>query len=189
MEQFFAYVHGFDMKDEALDPKLREAVVYALNQETHLRVFLEQGEIPIDNGEAERCFKVIAASRKSSLFSYSLGGAEADAVMHSIVETAKANGADVFTYLKYVLEKIPERMEAGENPEDYMDKIMPWSAEYLDYERLQREGHVDEYVPESNEPVPGAVFKYRDIYLRQKAREAGQTVRTPKSSEEKEKTA
>ena len=162
--------------------------MYALNQEAHLRVFLEHGEVPIDNGKAERCFKVIAASRKSSLFSYSLAGAEADAVMHSVVETARANGADVFTYLKYVLEKMPERMAAGEKPEDFMDEMMPWSAEYLDYERLQKERHTDEYVPESNEPAPGVTFRYREIYLRQKAVETGASIRTQQTPEEK-KTA
>ena len=188
MEQFFTFVHGIDTEDEVLDPKLREAVVYALNQEAHLRVFLEHGEVPIDNGKAERCFKVIAASRKSSLFSYSLAGAEADAVMHSVVETARANGADVFTYLKYVLEKMPERMAVGEKPEDFMDEMMPWSAEYRDYERLQKERHTDEYVPESNEPAPGTAFRYREIYLRQKAAEAGSSVRTQKTPEKK-KTA
>ena len=156
MEKFFEFIHEIDLEDENLDPRFREAVVYALNQEKHLKVFLEYGEAPLDNGEAERCFKVIASSRKNSLFSFTLAGADSDAVMYSVVETAKANGVDVFTYIKYILEKMPGHVNSQKAPEDYMDSMMPWSAEYLEYERLQKARHVDEVIPESNVPAPKA---------------------------------
>ena len=41
------------------------------------------------------------------MFCTSPKGAEAAAIMYTIVETAKSNGADVYFYLKYLLEKAP----------------------------------------------------------------------------------
>ena len=56
--------------------------------------FLEDGHIPLDNGFAERCIKPVALLRNASLFSFSIQGAESSMIVHSLMETAKANGAD-----------------------------------------------------------------------------------------------
>ena len=52
--------------------------------------------------------KSYAIGRKAFLFHTSTAGAEASAVMYSIVETAKANNLNVFQYLYTVLLYMPD---------------------------------------------------------------------------------
>ncbi|MBR1437502.1 MAG: transposase [Synergistaceae bacterium] len=92
----FEFVHSFDVKE--LKGHLKDAVKYALCYEGHLKLFLEDGNIPIDNGESERRVKPVAILRKNSMFSYCKDGAETNMIMLSLLETAKANGADAFRY-------------------------------------------------------------------------------------------
>ena len=59
--------------------------------------------------------------------------------MYSIVETAKANRADVRLYLQYLLEKTAEAIDAG-NADDraFLESMMPWSSEYREYEEKEK---------------------------------------------------
>ena len=52
--------------------------------------------------------------------------------MYSIVETAKANGANVRFYLQYLLEEVPRHR--NDATQGYLDDMMPWSDAYHDYE-------------------------------------------------------
>ena len=159
VEKYFAFIHELDAGDQPLEGKLGEAVTYALNQEEHLKVFLENGSIPIDNGESERCFKSVALGRRNSLFSYSVSGAECNAILYSIVETAKANGADVYTYLYYLLTAI--RSEIKYKDPDLRKDAMPWSPRYREFERQRLASHADEKIPESNTPPNTVRFRIR----------------------------
>ena len=76
MDAFFEFVHSFDVKE--LKGHLKDAVKYVLRYEGHLKVFLKNGNIPIDNGESERRVKPVAILRKNSMFSYCKDGAEAN---------------------------------------------------------------------------------------------------------------
>ncbi len=51
MEAYFAWVHEQDPA-YILSEKTREGLKCSLNQEKYLKVFLEDGSIPIDNGAA-----------------------------------------------------------------------------------------------------------------------------------------
>ena len=66
--------------------------------------------------------------------------------MYTIVETAKVNNANVYFYLKYVLEKMPRYMEQTDL--SFLEAMMPWSVEYKEYERSQTSGI-------NSEPPPG----------------------------------
>ena len=156
VDAFFEFVHSIDPDDPEVTGKLREAVVYSLNQEERLKVFLEDGRIPLDNGYCERCVKPIALARRNSMFSYSISGAECNAILYSIVETARANGADIYTYLKYLLSEVPKHLDGTDR--GFLKEMMPWSPAYREYERREREAHADERMPESNEPPQGMAF-------------------------------
>ena len=56
--------------------------------------------------------------------------------MYSIVETAKANHANVQYYLQYLFEQIPLRRARGDT--GFMAEMMPWSDAYREYERCKR---------------------------------------------------
>ena len=140
---FFDFVHGFfgddgNLLDRETPPSstMAGALGYALRQETALRVFLDDGEVPIDNGFCERCIRRFAVGRRNWLFSYSPRGATASCVMYSLVETAILNGADPWYYMRYLLEEIGRRMDS--NDKGFLDDMLPWSEAYREYERRSK---------------------------------------------------
>ncbi len=72
---FFDYIRTIDPDDPLVSDKLRDAVRYALNQEENLRKFLDDGNIPLDNGACERSVHPVAQFRRNSLFSFTTSGA------------------------------------------------------------------------------------------------------------------
>ena len=88
--------------------KLEKAVNYAQNHHETLMNYLPDGRCGISSNRAERRCKSYAIGRKNALFHNSAAGAEAGAVMYSIVETAKENHLNVFQYLYMVLLYMPD---------------------------------------------------------------------------------
>jgi transposase len=95
----------------ALHPKagtpLAAAVNYALNHETALRRFLEDGRVEIDNNNVERLFRLVALGRRNWFFAGSKQGAEDAAIVYSVVASCRDLGIDPFAYLADVLARIP----------------------------------------------------------------------------------
>ena len=138
MDAFYSFIESIDTKDPLISEKFQDAIQYALNQKSRLYVFLEDGNVPIDNNHAERTIRSIVQIRKNSLFSDSVKGAEAMTIIASIVATAQANGANVIFYIQYVLEQM-----AGyriDFPPAFLETLMPWSEEYKAYE-AKRSAH------------------------------------------------
>lgn len=75
-------------------------------------------------------------------------GAEASAVMYSIVETAKANNLNVFQYLYTVLLYMPDY----KNEPAGIEKLLPWS----DFIKERCSGLIDveNQTLEHHEPLP-----------------------------------
>ena len=91
-----------------------------------LSAFLEHGEVDISNNFAENAIRPFVQGRKAWLFCDTPKGADSSAIVYSIVETAKANGLDPYTYLKLLLTELPY---LGKNPaSDKLDLFMPWTA-------------------------------------------------------------
>ena len=63
--------------------------------------------------------------RKNWLFADTPKGAYASAAVYSIIETAKANGLNVYTYLEYLLLYMPDT--DWRNCPEELDMLMPWS--------------------------------------------------------------
>ena len=91
--------------------KLAQAVTYLLNQEKYLRVFLENGEVPMDNNTSERAIRGFCIGRKNWQLIDTIRGAENSAIIYSIAETAKANDLKPYEYFEYLLTEIPKHME------------------------------------------------------------------------------
>ena len=98
-----------------------KAIAYSLRQWPKLNRYTENGFLSIDNNRAERAVKPFVIGRKNWLFSNTATGAQASAMMYSLVETAKANGLIPFDYLRYLLEQLPTK------PED-IDYLLPWNV-------------------------------------------------------------
>ena len=54
--------------------------------------------------------------------------------MNKAVETAKANKANVYYYLKYILDYMPHHVE--DTDISFLNTMMPWSAEYKEKREL-----------------------------------------------------
>ena len=103
--------------------KLEKAVNYSVNHRETLQSYMLDGRCELSNNKAERCAKSYAIGRKNSLFHASVAGAEATALVYSIIETAKANKLNVFQYLYVLLLYMPEHKE---DP-DAVKTLLPWS--------------------------------------------------------------
>ena len=100
--------------------KLGEAVTYCLNQWDKLTVYPNDGRLNIDNNRAEHAIKPFVIGRKNWLFSNTAKGADASAILYSMIETAKANGLTPFDYLMEVLTHISQ----GDVD---VEKLLPWN--------------------------------------------------------------
>ena len=61
----------------------------------------------LSNNRAERSIKPFVIGRKNFLFANTPLGAQASAVIYSLIETAKETGLDPFRYLTWALETAP----------------------------------------------------------------------------------
>lgn len=107
--------------------KLAQAITYLLNQEKYLRVFLENGEVPMDNNTSERAIRGFCIGRKNWQLIDTIRGAENSAIIYSIAETAKANDLKPYEYFEYLLTEIPKHME--ETDLSFLEKLLPWSED------------------------------------------------------------
>ena len=101
------------------------AITYCLNQWNKLTAFLKDGRLEIDNNRSERSIKPFVIGRKNWLFSNTPRGATASATIYSIIETAKENGLNPFTYLQYLFEKLPN---INLKDQGAMDELLPWAS-------------------------------------------------------------
>ena len=133
LDAFFAYVHSLEKSEEVFTDRMKKAIQYAVNQENSLRRFLADGNIPCDNGHVERVIRSYSIGRANWLFADTIDGAKVNAILYSLVETAKVNHVNVQYYLQYLFEKIPLRRARGDT--DFMADMMPWSEAYREYEK------------------------------------------------------
>lgn len=107
-----------------------KAVTYAMNQRPYMENYLLDGRLNISNNMAENAIRPFTVGRKNWLFSDTPKGAKASAAVYSLVETVKANGLNVYTYLEYLLMYMPDS-EWRQHPED-LDELMPWAPAVQD---------------------------------------------------------
>ena len=60
---------------------------------------------------------------------FSKNGAQASAVIYSIVETARANNLNINAYLEYLLLELSAHVHNGDPKESYITRLLPWSKE------------------------------------------------------------
>ena len=111
--------------DERIDhvpPKslLGQAMTYARNQWGRTVRYVDCGLLTPDNNAAENAIRPVALGLKNWLFAGAPKGADASAMLFSLVETAKANEIEPQAYLKFLFERFP----AAQTTED-MRALMP----------------------------------------------------------------
>ena len=122
VDAFFAYLKTINVSPK---DKFGDAVGYARNQEKYLRVFLTDGDVPIDNNASERAIRGFCIGKKNWQMIDTIHGAKSSAIIYSIVETAKANGLKPFAYVQHLLEEIPKHMDDKDC--SFLEDLLPWS--------------------------------------------------------------
>ena len=128
--------HLFDEAEVEQDPSLLEeetvirehtrmdkAVNYVLNRRETAETYLEDGRCSFTNNLSENAIRPFAVGRKNWLFSDSVEGANASAVVYTMVEMAKAHGLNIYGYLKFLLEHRPTK----EMTDEQLAELAPWS--------------------------------------------------------------
>ena len=123
MEQF----HSWLLKRAPQVPpksQLGKAISYCLSQWKRLVVYIEDGHLSIDNNAAENAIRPFVPGRKNWLFAGTSEGAEASAMLYSLVETAKANGHEPYSYLRHIFAKLPYATTLSE-----YEALLPWNVD------------------------------------------------------------
>lgn len=97
----------FDSREYKPQSLTGTALSYALRQKEGLQVYVECGQVEIDNNLIENAIRPAALGRKNWLF---IGDREAgwrSAVIYTILSSCKSCGIDPYAYLKDVLERLP----------------------------------------------------------------------------------
>lgn len=114
--------------------KLTKALNYVQNQKKYLETFLEDGRLPISNNLCESHIRPFATARRAWLFADTPKGAIANAVLYTFVESARANELNVYEYLRYLLQVMPNT-DFNNHPE-LLNNYLPWSKNLPDECRL-----------------------------------------------------
>ena len=116
--------------------KLTKALNYSLNHRQQLETFQEDGRLEISNNLCESHIRPFATARRAWLFADTPDGARANAILYTLVESAKANELNVYEYLKHILSFMPNA-DFYNHPE-VIDDLMPWSENLPQECRLEQ---------------------------------------------------
>lgn len=114
----------------AAKTKLGDAFSYLLNQEKYLRVFLSDGDVPMDNNASERAIRGFCVGKKNWQVIDTVNGARTSAIIYSIAETAKANNLKPYEYFEHLLTEIPKHMDDRDH--SFLERLLPWSSDLPD---------------------------------------------------------
>ena len=120
-------VEGFlswlDQQAPVRGSRMDKAVTYIRNRRSYLTTYLEDGRCSFSNNLSENAIRPFTVGRKNWLFCDTPNGAQASALVYSMVEIAKANGVNVYHYLTYLLEKMPSNRMSDEE----LELLAPWN--------------------------------------------------------------
>ncbi len=125
-----AELHAWMLKHAPLvTPRsaLGTALAYMGNLWPQLNRYTERGDLPIDNNRCENAIRPFVIGRKAWLFSDTPAGAHASAVIYSLVQTAKANGLEPYTWLRRVLRDLPAAKTV-----EAVEALLPWNLRVTD---------------------------------------------------------
>lgn len=90
--------------------------------------YLEDGRCSFSNNLSENSIRPFTVGRRNWLFSDTPKGADASAIVYTMVEMAKAHNLNIYKYLNHLLEHLPEtRMTDSE-----LSRLAPWDSGVAD---------------------------------------------------------
>jgi transposase len=110
-------LHAWLVKNQAeVMPQslIGKAISYALGQWLYIYRYIDDGRAPIDNNLIERDIRPFTTGRKNWMFSNSVAGADASAVIYSLMLTCRACDIEPYAYLRHVLSELPKRQPGAD---------------------------------------------------------------------------
>ena len=120
LEAFWAWV---DSQNPTRNTRLDKALTYVKNRRETSMTYLEDGRCSFTNNLSENAIRPFTVGRKNWLFSDSVEGAQASAIVYTMVEMTKAHNLKIYSYLSYVLEQRPDETWSDEQ----LAELAPWS--------------------------------------------------------------
>ena len=84
-----------------------QAIDYTLGQWNTLEIFLEHGQVEIDNNLVENAIRPTAIGKKNWLFVGDADAGQRGAILYTVIESCRRRGLDPYTYLRDVLSRLP----------------------------------------------------------------------------------
>ena len=84
-----------------------KAIAYTLDNWEQLKLYLEDPVLSPSNNSAENAIRPFVIGRKNWLFSATVRGAEASAILYSLVESVKLQKLSVYDYFYFIFRKLP----------------------------------------------------------------------------------
>ena len=106
---------------------LGTALTYMRDYWSMLTRYTERGDLPIDNNRCENAIRPFVVGRKGWLFCDTPAGANASALIYSLLQTAQANGLDPYAWLRRVMRDLPGATTVAE-----MEALLPWNLHAQD---------------------------------------------------------
>jgi transposase len=123
LDNLHAYLIAMQPRTLPKSP-LGQAVSYTLNQRPKFLTYLDDGRLENNNNRSERAIKPFVIGRKGWLFADSVAGAEAAAIIFSLVETCKHHGVEAYDWFRYVLQQLPLCQSDAE-----VEALMPFNID------------------------------------------------------------
>ena len=120
LEAFWSWL---DQQKPVLNTRMDKAINYVLNRRDTAETYLEDGRCSFTNNLSENAIRPFAVGRKNWLFSNAVEGANASAVVYTMVEMAKAHDLNIYGYLKFLLEHRPGK----DMTDKQLAELAPWS--------------------------------------------------------------
>ncbi len=127
VEAFFAWAKEIQISGRLTKGKTLEGINHCINQEEALKVFLDDGEAPLDNNATEGALRSFCLHKHTWKLIDSIDSAQSSAIIYSITETAKANHLNPFRYLEYILTVMKDHQE--DTDYRFLEELLPWSEQ------------------------------------------------------------
>lgn len=100
---------------------LGAAIRHALDQWPKLLVYLDHGEVEIDNNLCENQIRPTAIGKKNWLFVGREDSGAKAAILYTLIGTARLHGIEPYAYLKDLLERLPAMKSRD------LESLLPWN--------------------------------------------------------------
>lgn len=130
VEAFFAWAKEIQTGNRLSKGKTLDGITYCINWEEALKVFLNDGEVPLDNNATESALRSFCLHKHTWKLIDSIDGAKSSTIIYGITETAKANNLNPFCYLEYVLTVLKDHQD--DTDYSFIQELLQWSENLPD---------------------------------------------------------